>query len=459
MAFYIKVLFSLNAVVWISAFSYVIYNTWHSKGAQRAHVLHRLKVDWMLFKRHFLGILGSLFLILYVQGVIARDLAYYRHRTIGDYTSNSSYVTQKTLKDIGFEVVGDYSESLLPEILSNLLQYSYNLMLMFMGLAPYIQALHRPAELYEADAAHGWKPEDPLAEGIERKDMTYTMFLAVRMIYAMATGHAMRMLTFLSTSLPGAAPHCTDYESEAANRPKTFNDIFFRPHVAGNCGDLIFSGHMLFAITAVLVLYLYAPKLVHSFRASNPHPGETAANTDGAQDGTTSAAASNINKVVMFTPRERLYFALAMVVVLVIQMWTLLASRSHYTVDMVVGIMIAYFNFEMHNLKWRPQEPNTDLEGEGEDQDNKPEEAADSLAENSAPTVVTGSGTPRTSPPPYNGKKDEEMPEFKKDPEPSTSPSVQGLSTQGNDSLDRTQSEESGERSTEHAAVEQTHEP
>ena len=66
-------------------------------------------------------------------------------------------------------------------------------------------------------------------------------------------------MTFLSTTLPGAAAHCLmDYDWRA-NQPKSPLSLIPNPGwPAKNCGDLIFSGHMLATTVSLCTIYKYA---------------------------------------------------------------------------------------------------------------------------------------------------------------------------------------------------------
>ena len=59
----------------------------------------------------------------------------------------------------------------------------------------------------------------------------------------------MQLFLFLS----GPAKHCTNYTIEEKNKPNTAKEIFqLRNNPFENCGDLLFSGHM---VSARLIFY------------------------------------------------------------------------------------------------------------------------------------------------------------------------------------------------------------
>ena len=70
--------------------------------------------------------------------------------------------------------------------------------------------------------------------------------MLTRFLTMMVVGHFFRVLTYPLTSLPGPAKHCTNYTLEAINRPTALREIYYRLNSPfENCGDLLFSGHIL----------------------------------------------------------------------------------------------------------------------------------------------------------------------------------------------------------------------
>ncbi|KAF1313314.1 Transmembrane protein, partial [Globisporangium splendens] len=135
----------------------------------------------------------------------------------------------------------------------------------------------------------------------------------------------LRMLTIALTSLPGPAPHCR-IGSTTYYPPQNWIDIVTRVGpMYGNynsCGDLIFSGHMAYTNSAVL-LYL---------RVLDRH----------------------------FPRFSGLRWFLG-VVYLMILAALCISGRKHYTVDVVLGLMIsalAFFHFEHGWIPMCIQYPN-----------------------------------------------------------------------------------------------------
>ena len=130
----------------------------------------------------------------------------------------------------------------------------------------------------------------------------------------------LRMLTVSVTSLPGPAPHCRagspDYDP-----PTSWIDIVTRVGpIYGNynsCGDLIFSGHMAYTNLAVL---LYLRTLDRNF---------------------TNHIISNM----------RWACGMAYLIILAV---LCIAGRKHYTVDVVLGLLISTLVFFHFEHSWTP---------------------------------------------------------------------------------------------------------
>lgn len=89
-----------------------------------------------------------------------------------------------------------------------------------------------------------------------------------------AMGSVLRFFTYISTSIPGAADHCVPSRNAyiARDQPKTVYEILTVIQVDGigveansgesgtyNCGDLVFSGHMLMTIAYAFTALRYCP--------------------------------------------------------------------------------------------------------------------------------------------------------------------------------------------------------
>jgi hypothetical protein len=125
-----------------------------------------------------------------------------------------------------------------------------------------------------------------------------------RVMIVFACGHTLRAATYLSTSLPGTAKQCRK-GSDELDPPPTLASCFTRMvSINGNCGDLNFSGHVFLLVMSILFIHQYGPK----FWQYEPN---------GWKD-------------IVLTS-----FAIGLAVT---QIFLILSSRHHYTVDVVVAL-------------------------------------------------------------------------------------------------------------------------
>lgn len=126
-----------------------------------------------------------------------------------------------------------------------------------------------------------------------------------RYVAVLALGHTLRFLSYISTSLPGTAAHCAPAALAFISppQPKTLAETLTRyaANPGSNCGDLIFSGHMLQAIVFGLLILRYG----------------------GAAFALRPQAASALS--------------VAVAAVVALQAVLVIAARNHYTVDVIVA--------------------------------------------------------------------------------------------------------------------------
>ena len=145
----------------------------------------------------------------------------------------------------------------------------------------------------------------------------YLNLIFSRYALLMTTGHAFRFLCYASTTLPGSADHCvaadaSEFLEVHASRVRHDNAFWFMPpEPPGNCGDLIFSGHMILLVFTCKVGAQYTIQLIQS---NNDH-----------------------NFIPLLLTR------LAFGIVFVLQILGTLSKRNHYTVDILLGVFVAHF--------------------------------------------------------------------------------------------------------------------
>ncbi|KAH0457673.1 hypothetical protein IEQ34_012988 [Dendrobium chrysotoxum] len=91
----------------------------------------------------------------------------------------------------------------------------------------------------------------------------YTVLLWRRVLAILVTCQALRIITFYSTHLPGPNYHCRKGSKYATLAPPERILDLFLINVHGvfyGCGDLIFSSHMIFTLVFVLTYYKYGSK-------------------------------------------------------------------------------------------------------------------------------------------------------------------------------------------------------
>ena len=113
----------------------------------------------------------------------------------------------------------------------------------------------------------------------------------------------------------GPAKHCTNYTLEEQNRPTSFNQVFqLRNSPLENCGDLLFSGHMVSASCVVYCITYYLFVMI----------------------------SKNKSKFVRFSVVAYVIFIW---ICLACQIFTAIATRNHYTVDIWLGGLIGKNRF------------------------------------------------------------------------------------------------------------------
>ncbi|URD94149.1 phosphatidic acid phosphatase-related [Musa troglodytarum] len=124
----------------------------------------------------------------------------------------------------------------------------------------------------------------------------YTVLLWLRVLAFLVASQVLRIITFYSTQLPGPNYHCREGSMLARlPPPKSVTEVLlinFPRGVIYGCGDLIFSSHMIFTLVFVLTYNKYGSKRFIKFLAW---------------------------------------------VVAIVQSLLIVASRKHYTVDIVVA--------------------------------------------------------------------------------------------------------------------------
>jgi hypothetical protein len=208
------------------------------------------------------------------------------------YTTNgTNTVRYDRLVDLGHDITPNWAGQTVPKLMNEVVQI---LLLSSLLVTPLIALL--------------------------RTDLKYRPYLfhvGVRFMFCVTTGHILRPIFYLSTSLPGPAAHCIGAE-EDMNQPHSAKEIFLEAVPGANCGDLVFSGHMLMVTTCWMMQYKYF----------------------GGMFG------KNAQQLVLYGGA----------LLMLLQAFIVCATRSHYTVDVTGGIIVALFNYMWHETYLRPKD-------------------------------------------------------------------------------------------------------
>ena len=196
-----------------------------------AFVGRRALEEWDLLRRQWKMYVLCITINIYGGSVVFRNLAFYR------------YIPGERLpQDIGFELIPFYSG------------YGTSVPMFTLQVTCILACL---------------------ASFVPRQTNTaYAVNIIRRWGMTQAMGSVLRFFTYISTSIPGAADHCVASRNAYITRdqPKSVYEILTVLQVDGigleansgkagtyNCGDLVFSGHMLMTIAYAFTAHRYCP--------------------------------------------------------------------------------------------------------------------------------------------------------------------------------------------------------
>jgi len=211
-------------------------------------------------------------------------------------------VAVKRLKDVGHEIIPkltlDVESTQLVDLPMNLIILSLAVMMVF---------------LFVNNSTAGKRNPKPHFVNVVRRGSS-----------VVAIGHSLRACTYLSTSVPGSSDHCLAGGNPERFRPSSLAECFYSiANPYHNCGDLMFSGHLLFTITVVLIINQYGES---SFWISH---------------------------------RQNNWVVGVLTAFTLIQTLLILAARHHYTSDVVVAwyftpLLWYYYNTVIHPRDLKP---------------------------------------------------------------------------------------------------------
>jgi hypothetical protein len=227
-------------------------------------LIKQLKLEWVHLKNNINQISLCIFLMVYVASTLGRNVAYYRN------------VEGPRLQDIGFEIFPELPEHW--KDVSEMLIYLNHIFGIGIIIVPIV---YKPYQ-----HAHS------------------TILIGKRILTILTIGHMIRIVMYLSTSLPSPASHCQP-GSTTYNAPDTWLKILFRfsTYEDKNCGDLIFSGHIFQNLSFTILTAIYSYQFFHVKIAC------------------ILSWFQYINSFLQFI--------------------FIIAARNHYTIDLVVGIYVS----------------------------------------------------------------------------------------------------------------------
>jgi len=286
--------------------------------ARTPHWRWRLAEEVQALKQQWLAVLVCVFVLVYGTLIVFLNVAYYRygkayhnedpHKCFQDLEQNetATLCVPRRLHDLGYDIV--------PELSQNAKDHYTNIPLYFLFLSLALTAiglLCPPRELEPTLPP----PKNPRRspDGF-RKPLFINVARRFGCVYAI--GHTLRACTYIATSVPGAADHCL---ISADIKPPSVAQIFYKPaSTEENCGDLIFSGHMLICILCVLVVHRYG------------------------------AAALQLQRNLHIT------FIWLNVFAAFAQTIMILGARHHYSVDVVVSWYVTPLLWHFYNTEMPP---------------------------------------------------------------------------------------------------------
>eukprot|EP01065_Artemidia_motanka_P025747 TRINITY_DN30712_c0_g1_i1.p1 TRINITY_DN30712_c0_g1~~TRINITY_DN30712_c0_g1_i1.p1 ORF type:complete len:365 (+),score=36.45 TRINITY_DN30712_c0_g1_i1:50-1144(+) len=180
----------------------------------------RFRSEAQLLQRQAVPLFVSLAGLIYFALMVFRNLAYYRYRTVAANATR--------LHDVGHDIFPELAAS--KESLADIPIHVY-----FGLLGVTLLAALRPSDTVNR----------PYLANVTRRVLQFWLI-----------GHCLRALTYLATTLPGSADHCMP--GAHMDPPTSVGSCFTRlASVNGNCGDLIFSGHMLLMWMGMCILWTY----------------------------------------------------------------------------------------------------------------------------------------------------------------------------------------------------------
>eukprot|EP01065_Artemidia_motanka_P036119 TRINITY_DN4401_c0_g1_i1.p1 TRINITY_DN4401_c0_g1~~TRINITY_DN4401_c0_g1_i1.p1 ORF type:complete len:353 (+),score=74.23 TRINITY_DN4401_c0_g1_i1:101-1159(+) len=279
------------------------------RAVRRTHwLLWRFYEEVLCFWRHIVPLVLSMFITIYGTTLLFPNISFYRYgRAYGhqnstecqtdmlDYTKN--LCVPRRLQDLGHDLVPELSG-----------EHGQLVDLPMFFLVGFTSGVTMFVTLFQK----------------KEKNKPYVINVIRRFLVTFALGHILRLFCYMATTVPGAADYCLDaaqiHPPQEANI-HGFKLFYDRKSTFGkNCGDLIFSGHLLITVSMLCVLWTY-----------------------GGRCWGLESRGHTILFCVMLIP------ALAQTVMI-------LSARHHYSVDVVVAWYTTPLLWNFHNTALMPED-------------------------------------------------------------------------------------------------------
>eukprot|EP00756_Hemistasia_phaeocysticola_P066913 Hpha_TRINITY_DN9586_c0_g1::TRINITY_DN9586_c0_g1_i2::g.115019::m.115019 len=273
---------------------------------QEHWLLWRVREEWACWCCHWKALVLSMFITIYGTTLLFPNLSYYRYgRAYGDQYGEEckndtldptkNLCVPRRLQDIGYEM--------MPELKG---EHGQIVDFPMFFLIAFTSGLTMFATLFEFD----------------KHNKPYVINVIRRFLVTFAIGHILRLFCYMGTTVPGAAEYCLNaslIHPPQESHIEGFELFYKRKSTFGqNCGDLIFSGHLLITVSMFVILISY-----------------------GQVCWGITAKQHKILVGIMFIP------ALA-------QTCMILAARHHYSVDIVIAWYTTPLLWNFHNTVLMP---------------------------------------------------------------------------------------------------------
>ena len=186
------------------------------------HLPGRVRREIKALYRQSNTIVFYLFVFIYLSTVLFRNLAFYRYRA------------SPRLRDLGYDILPDWEHN---EVLT---------------AAEDVPMILCNGSMVVAALMAMWGNSKML--GVN---------MLIRVLAVLCIGHTLRFFTYMSTTLPGTQENCLPGHLQNMHppQPTTFGEVFTRiaANPGNNCGDLMFSGHILGILTPTLMVHRFGP--------------------------------------------------------------------------------------------------------------------------------------------------------------------------------------------------------